>query len=85
MPNIAIGGWVSPYCKNCYTKITSRRKALGTKPFEELAAMKDCTMASELNIRTYKPNEGHERKTIDLRPTADKIRERYQQRQKDSE
>ena len=85
VPNIAIGGWVSPYCKNCYTKITSRRKALGTKPFEELAAMKDCTMASELSIRTYKPNEGHERKTMDLRPTADKIRERYQQRQKDSE
>ena len=84
VPMLTLNGWVEPYCKNCYTKIVSRRRNSNTKAFEEMLTDDNHRMAEEMRIRKYSVENGHQERVVDVHETANKIRERYQQRQKDS-
>lgn len=70
-------GWISPFCKDCFdTKISD------TRPYEKVAN-DETRMADKLRYRRWSKETGEETIEIDISETAEKIRKRWEERQKE--
>lgn len=69
--------WIQPLCKDCFQK----RSYSTSKTYEELSS-NEKEMPNELVLSCYKHGENYTR-TINIQPTANKIRELFLQRKKD--